>query len=49
MTILRFHFQLINYPLMNIEAHGYIFQIVKNVTMPRKSESCEYSFVKMVP
>ena len=49
MMILGYHFKPINYSLMKIEQLSHIFQILKNVRLPRKAESCEYSFVKTVP
>jgi hypothetical protein len=49
MMILRYRFKPINYSLMKIEGLWHIFQILKNVPLPRKAESCEYFIVKMVP
>jgi hypothetical protein len=49
MMILGYHFKPINYSLMKIERLSHIFQILKNVRLPRKAELCEYSFVKTVP
>ena len=49
MMNLGYSFTLINYPLMKIQGLFHIVQILKNVAMPRKAESCEYLFVKTVP
>jgi len=49
MTILGHRFKPINYALMKIERLSHIFQILKNVRLPRKAESCEYFIVKTVP